>query len=59
MVYKFAYEIIDIDINQRNKGNGKRKRRGKYNNPFQLMVDYVIESGPIDLEFNPVIEENN
>jgi hypothetical protein len=60
MVYRFAYEIIDIK--QRNKGKkGKRKekRRGKYNNPFQLMIDHVIESGPIDLEFNSVIEENN
>jgi hypothetical protein len=68
MIYRFAYEIIDIDINQRNKGNkerkgkkGKRKRidQNKYNKPFQLMIDHVIESGPIDLEFNPVIEENN
>jgi hypothetical protein len=56
MVYRFAYEIINIK--QRNKGR-KGKRRGKYNNQFQLMIDHVIESGPIDLEFNPVIEENN
>jgi hypothetical protein len=57
MVYRFAYEIIDIK--QRKKGKRKEKRRGKYNNPYQLMIDHVIESGPIDLEFNPVIEENN
>jgi hypothetical protein len=59
MVYKFAYEIIDIK--QRNKGKkGKRKekRRGKYNNPYQLMINHVIDSGSIDFEFNPVIEEN-
>ena len=56
MVYKVAYEIIDI--NQRNKRKGKGKRRGKYNNPYQLMVDHIISSGPIDFEYNPVIEDN-
>jgi hypothetical protein len=56
MVYKFAYEIIDIKNKKKCK---KGKRKEKYNKPFQLMIDHVIESGPIDLEFNPVIEENN
>jgi hypothetical protein len=56
MVYKFAYEIIDI--NQRNKRKGKGKRMGKYNNPFQLMIDHVISSGPINFKYNPVIEDN-
>jgi hypothetical protein len=59
MVYKIAYEIIDIK--QRNKGKvkgkGKGKGKGKYNNPYQLMVDHIISSGPIDLKYNPVIEE--
>jgi hypothetical protein len=56
MVYKFAYEIIDIKKNNNKKGKGKR--RGKYNNPYQLMVDHVVASGPIDFNFNPVIEDN-
>ena len=51
-VYKFAYEIINIP----NKKKGKRKE--KYNNPYQLMVDHIISSGPIDFEYNPVIEDN-
>ena len=55
MVYKFAYEIIDIP-KKKNKKKGKRKE--KYNNPYQLMIDHVIETGPIDFEYNPVIEDN-
>jgi hypothetical protein len=59
MIYRFAYEIIDIPNKKKGKkGKRKEKRRGKYNNPYQLMIDHVIESGPIDLEFNPVIEDN-
>lgn len=58
MVYKFAYEIIDIK--QKNKANGKikEKRKEKYNNPYQLMVDHIISSGPIYFKYNPVVEEN-
>ena len=56
MIYKFAYEIINIKKNSKKKGKGKR--RGKYNNPYQLMIDHVIETGPIDFEYNPVIEDN-
>jgi hypothetical protein len=56
MVYKFAHEIINIPNKKRGKKGKKGKR--KNNNPYQLMIDHVIESGPIDLEFNPVIEDN-
>jgi hypothetical protein len=56
MIYKFAYEIIDIKKNNNKKGKGKR--REKYNNPYQLMVDHVVASGPIDFNFNPVVEDN-
>jgi len=59
MVYKFAYEIIDIPNKKKGKRNKKEKRKRKYNNPYQLMIDHVIDSGSIDFEFNPVIEENN
>jgi hypothetical protein len=56
MVYRFAYEIIDIS--NKKKGKKGKKGKGKYDNPYQLMVNHVIESGPIDFEFNPVIEDN-
>jgi hypothetical protein len=56
MVYKIAYEIIDIPNKKCKKEKGKRKE--KYNNPYQLMIDHVIRSGPIDFEYNPVIEDN-
>jgi hypothetical protein len=58
MVYKFAYEIIDIPNKKKGKKGKKYKKKGKYNNPYQLMIDHVIETGPIDFEFNPVIEDN-
>jgi hypothetical protein len=59
MIYRFAYEIIDIPNKKKGKkGKRKEKRRGKYNNPYQLMVDHIISSGPINFEYNPVIEDN-
>jgi hypothetical protein len=58
MVYKFAHEIINIPNKKKVKKGKKSKRSKKYNNPYQLMIDHVIDTGPIYFEYNPVIEDN-
>jgi hypothetical protein len=52
LIYRFAYEIINIP-------NGKKDKKGKkikHYNAYQLMVDHVIASGPIDFKYNPLFE---
>jgi hypothetical protein len=53
MIYRFAYEVINIKKTTMGKKKGKKEK-----NPYQLMVDHVIASGPIDFEYIPVIEDN-
>ena len=52
IIYRFAYEIINIP----NGKKGKKDKKNKHYNAYQLMVDHVIASGPIDFKYIPLFE---
>jgi hypothetical protein len=51
MIYEEAYEFITI-----HKSNKSNKKKFQCNNNYQQIVDYIIDSGPIILNYNSMIK---
>lgn len=55
MLYEIAYEIINITTRKK----GKKGKKEKKENAYQLIVNHIIASGPIDFKYNSLFESES